>query len=258
MNWKIGFDSFCGSCQKARDAFAFMLSKRNAQKMNDAFRIANNKKLKKWYFWDLHLAANVLLVLGAMAIVGDRLRAFTFGLSEVAALFLFFHVWAIVEYGIHRFILHAGVFSRLKFYAEHSIFHHGYFTQHNMTLEAPIDLNRILLYTSDLLVVIGLDFAVSILFGRFVNFRFALLFCLAGLFYIAAYELIHALCHVKRPAHSKLLQCLFSFFSRSIQHHRLHHDPKQMRTANFAVVFPYLDRLFASQRGTAAPGANHV
>ena len=226
--------------------------------MNDAFRIANNKKLKKWYSWRLHLAVNVLLLLTAMAIVCRQLRAFTFGFNEGAALFLFFHIWAIAEYGIHRFILHGDIFARLKFYAEHTIFHHGYFTQQDMTLEVPIDLNRILLFTSDLLVVIGLDFALSFLFSRLVNFQFALLFCLAGLFYIAAYELIHAICHAKRPSRSKFLGHLFSFFSGSIQHHRLHHDRKQMRSANFAVVFPYIDRLFASTCRPAARGADYV
>ncbi len=200
-------------------------------------REANNRQLKAWYSWQLHVFANIFILLAA-AVAISKLGPLS--ISDAAILVPAVVLWSVIEYAIHRFILHGRLFSRLRFHREHSVFHHGYFTDREMSLERPVDVNRILLFTIDLVTVILLDALISFSLSLVIGQKNGLLFFVAGVIYIALYETVHALCHLEFSRGFKVL-------SPFIRHHEKHHDPKVMARSNFAIVFPFVDSLFLTK-----------
>jgi sterol desaturase/sphingolipid hydroxylase (fatty acid hydroxylase superfamily) len=172
-------------------------------------------------------------------------------LMSIVILIAFFFVWAIVEYSLHRFVLHGLVFSFLKFKVEHSVFHHGYFNDQNMSVVTPVDTNRVLLFPLDLISVLLINFMLSYLLSIFFGQETALLFCVAGVFYSIAYECLHAICHSNLAEKFPVLESI-------AQHHRVHHDPLRMSTVNFAVVLPVIDKWFGTSSKLSPQEASHV
>jgi sterol desaturase/sphingolipid hydroxylase (fatty acid hydroxylase superfamily) len=194
------------------------------------FREMNNSRLPRRYDWKYHLLINVILVFVPLVTTSLFLTSSWFFCTGLITGFFF--IWSVIEYGIHRFILHgqSPYFARLN--REHTVFHHGYFTNEDMKALLGIDVNRILLFPVDMVAVVVLNALISAFVYFFIGSEVGLLFFIAGNLYIVAYEIIHALCHLP--------------INKSFTHHELHHDKLIMGRKNFGVVFPFLDVLFGT------------
>lgn len=198
------------------------------------FREHNNSLLPKWYKWELHLLLNLMLFI----------VFFTFGSRQIAwqniitPAFLIISIlfWGIIEYAIHRFILHGSIFSSLHFKKEHTVFHHTYFDEKNMVMNTPHDLNRTLLRPIDVFSVLALNILISGLVSLVIGEKYAAYVYLGGVIYLFLYELMHALTHYYQGENN--------FLKRIKEHHKTHHMKESMNETNFAVVFPFLDKLF--------------
>src|SRR5688572_16802114 len=115
------------------------------------FRVHNNSLLPGWYRSWIHVILNST-IFGLMILI--LTKSITFNLTSIGWLVLFFLCWSLIEYAIHRFILHGQIFSKFHFRKQHTIFHHGYFTHQFMEGEKPVDINRILLFPWDLAVLL--------------------------------------------------------------------------------------------------------
>lgn len=205
------------------------------------FREHNNSLLPRWYKWELHLLLNVslfALFLG-FGLVQIDFTAFLTPLYLISSMIL----WGIIEYAIHRFILHGDVFNFLHFKKEHTVYHHTYFDEKEMHMDSMHDLNRTLLRPLDIFSVLCLNFFICTLLSGLIGKSLATYFYLGGVFYLALYELLHGMTHYYKGKNAVL--------SLIKKHHQAHHQKDIMNDVNFAVVFPFIDTIFkTTERGT--------
>lgn len=155
------------------------------------------------------------------------------------ALILFWNLWTYVE---HRFALHRPWRPLLYPYRAHTLEHHRFFTHEARTVDEARDYH-ILLFPpvvtwAYVLLLVGAHAALRPALGDPLA---GMLVISAGL-YFGAYEAIHTVSHLKDGhvlAGLPILRALR-------RHHILHHDPRLMGRANFNVVFPLCDWLFAT------------
>ena len=200
------------------------------------FREHNDSLLPTWYRWQLHILLNFVLFLFFLYLGIKKVDL----LSLYTPLFLALSIlaWGVIEYALHRFILHGNVFNFLHFKKEHTVYHHTFFEDHEMNMQSAHDLNRTLLRPLDIFSVLALNWALSIFIAAIVSEGFANYFYLGGVFYLFLYEVMHAMTHTYEGKNKFLLNIK--------EHHRKHHMKKEMNDINFAVVFPFLDNLFAT------------
>jgi hypothetical protein len=193
-------------------------------------RKENNEQLPFWYHPLLHILINSLffllfLTFGFMALEKTSLK-----FSFLISIFILF--WGVIEYLVHRFVLHSQKLKNFHFYIGHTHYHHQYFTNKYMNYETPIDLNRILLMPLDLLATLLINLFLStplFLIDREVGCAFFI----AGVLHTLLYEIIHGMSH-------------FGFDNYFTRNHLAHHDPKKMH-GHFSVVIPLLDHLFKTE-----------
>lgn len=198
-----------------------------------SFRDHNNDRLPFWYDWKLHVLCNLSFILFAalLALLFIQKFSIIIFLGSLVA-------WGIIEYAIHRFVLH-GKKDDLKLKIEHSGYHHNYFTKNEMNAKKLIDLNRVFLMPLDLFTVIFLALVLSA-FLLPMSESICATFFLAGIIHITAYEVIHGLCHFEFSKNYPKLDSL-------IHHHVDHHELEKMSATNFSVVYPFIDTWFGTR-----------
>lgn len=202
------------------------------------FREHNNSLLPRWYKWEMHLLLNLVLFvffLGFGLVKIDFTAFFT-------PLWIILSIigWGIIEYSIHRFILHGNVFNFLYFKKEHTVYHHTYFDEKEMDMSSMHDLNRTLLRPIDIFSVLCLNFFLCMMLSLVTGKLVATYFYLGGVLYLVLYELLHFVTHYYKGNSS--------FLNSIKKHHRVHHQKATMNDVNFAVVFPFIDTLFKTSK----------
>lgn len=206
---------------------------------DDSFRRQDNASLPFYYHWFLHVAVNFTAILTLLGTAGLRVWNSENSFSAVL-IGCFVPTWALIEYGIHRYLLHGKSPFLQRLAREHSFNHHRYFTQTHMYSDRPIDLSRVFLMPSHLLGLLAVNGGISWILET-LRPGIGWSFFAAGLLYLLAYEVMHGLCHSSLSSRSVWI--------RKIQeHHRFHHGLRNMAHSNFAIVFPFLDHLFGTYR----------
>lgn len=203
------------------------------------FRELNNRELPEWYQGYLHILFNSFLFIALIIGCFFYLPSFSFNSLIKFSGFLF--LWSVLEYLIHRFILHGTLFKRQHFQQQHSIFHHGYFTENDMNWKTGVDINRVLLMPIDLIAVLFVNFLIALLVYSFSGFENGLFLFFAGLIYILIYEVLHGLCHSDFAHRIPVIKYI-------VNHHTLHHNSRYMEQKNFSVTSPWLDIFFGSHK----------
>jgi len=200
------------------------------------FREHNNSLLPSWYKWQLHLLFNLCAFLFFLTLGFVRIDYFNLLLPLKILIGLL--CWSVLEYAIHRFVLHGSLFSSLPFQKEHSVYHHGYFTDKFMLMKNMNDLNRVFLRPIDIFSILCLNLLFCALMALVIGEQWATYFYISGILYLFLYEAMHMMTHFYDGKNGLL---------NSIQHHHnLHHRKSLMGKYNFAVVFPFLDKIFKS------------
>lgn len=152
-----------------------------------------------------------------------------------------------VEYVAHRGPMHHRTRVLAALHTRHSGRHHRFFVAEAMPFESTRDFHAVL-FPPVLLVFFG---AIACGLGALVALvapaGVAALFVATALGYYLLYEILHFLYHV--PAHWRAARLPGVRWLARL--HRVHHDPRRMREANFNLVFPLCDRL----AGTLDTGA---
>lgn len=202
------------------------------------FREHNNELLPKWYKWELHLLFNVTTFIVFLALGFVRID---FSSSFVMLkLIISFLIWGIVEYTIHRFVLHGKYLNSLPFYKDHSVYHHGYFTDKNMLKGSMHDINRVLLRPMDVFAVLCLNLFLCALLSIVIGIENSTYFYFSGVVYLIVYEVFHYRSHSYKGNNN--------FWIGIKNHHTDHHIKAEMKEVNFAVVFPFMDKIFNTEK----------
>jgi Fatty acid hydroxylase superfamily len=150
----------------------------------------------------------------------------------------------IVEYLVHRHIMHKEIPGLRAMYERHTRRHHRYFTIDDPELSGQNDLHAVLFPPVLLLFFSTIAVLFSSIVGLALGRPAGVLFFLAALTYYLAYEALHLLSHWPlkgAPGKSAMIR-------RIVSHHRLHHAPELMRRGNFNIFLPLADWLFRTLR----------
>lgn len=193
---------------------------------------AIQSSLPSWYRGDQHAVVH-FSVIGA-ATLGCLAAVVAWRPAALALVLVLVPVWSVLEYAIHRWVLHAirGVWPPLS--RDHAV-HHAYFPAHDMFFATHHDVYRVLLRPLDVVAVEGI---VALVCGilALASVDVALAAAASANLYLLLYEVAHAGSHLESWAKHPL-------FRESSRHHRVHHAEIVSGRA-FANVFPWVDRLF--------------
>ena len=147
----------------------------------------------------------------------------------------------IVFYLAHRFQQHKKVRIGEWAFEMHTLWHHGMFSNENMDLDSPKDMNMVILPFFIYIFILGfLYLPVGYVLDLYFSTDIGWIVLFAITLHFIWYEFVHTLSHVENPPILKKLA----------KHHRDHHDPRLMGQYNFGIGTIFLDRIF----GTVYPG----
>lgn len=198
------------------------------------------------YTGRLHLAFTLVVGLGligaTLAMLGklEPMRAWDWAAVPVALLYA---NWA--EWAGHRFVMHRPRPGLRLIYERHSLQHHRFFTESEMTIDGLKDF-RAVLFPPFLVIFFLLAFFLpfTLLIQMLAGWNIALL-CLASFMaYYLNYELLHLSYHLP---HSHWVHRLPGF-SRLMALHQHHHNPQAMAHENFNISYPVMDWIMGTWR----------
>ena len=178
--------------------------------VNNSFRKKCNSRLPGWYNPILHLVCNFILL--TFPLVFTLLKIEDYSIKTGLLFFSFLLIWGVIEYFIHRFILHGNQKFLKRLILEHSVYHHGYFTEKDPVFDTTLDLNRVFLFSIDLLTLIIVSIGLSSLIYFYIDPAISKVFFLASLCHLILYEFFHFISHSK-----------IQVFQQIKEHHLLHH-----------------------------------
>ncbi len=192
-------------------------------------------RLPPWYRGDVHAVVHFLAIGGLTAAAAVGLALAQPGL--LPSIFVLVPAWGVVEYVVHRHLLH-GERSWWRGLARDHGTHHAYFPADDMFAASHLDVYRILLRPQDVLAV-ELLVAIVAFAASFAGPGPALAVVTSANLYLRLYEIAHAAAHSEAVARHPLAR-------GSARHHRAHHREMAGGRENFAIVFPVVDAAFGT------------
>jgi hypothetical protein len=190
-----------------------------------------------------HLGAFATLALGGLATAGWLLRQARARDLWIVPGYLF--VANVVEYGVHRFVMHRPLWPRAV-YRGHTLGHHRAFHHDSMAIESARELELVFMPWFTVVVYFAGIGPLAALIVRAFGRGAGGLFLLTGISSFVLYEGMHALYHLPPSTLGRLgldRRRLFRFLYRT---HRHHHRLVRMRWVNFNISCPLTDRLLGT------------
>jgi len=209
-------------------------------KRQEAFRLDYRARISPWYSGLAHVL--VIALLGIATIWYCARHVHQPSLLEwlvVPAAFLFCNIF---EWALHRFVMHRPVKGLMGIYKRHTLAHHQFFTDHEVSFDSARDF-RITFFPPYALAVFICMSAVGGLVVGWLGSPNAgwLLVCATTGVYLN-YELFHWGCHVKDDRivrHIPLMNTIR-------RHHIAHHNQAIMMDYNMNLTYPIADWLFGT------------
>jgi sterol desaturase/sphingolipid hydroxylase (fatty acid hydroxylase superfamily) len=195
----------------------------------------------RWYSPWFHLLAPGVIGLALAAGALSELRHPT--VIELLAVIPYFVLLNGLEWFVHRDFLHR---RQWGFYDRHTPEHHGVFRDDDMDIRSPREFALVLI-PGYALVTMFLGFAPIAVGLALIDLNLGLLFYAVAVAYTLAYEWMHLLYHLPRPARGwpRWVEALR-------RHHATHHDPRLMQAWNFNTTVPIWDSLLGTRYGNAS------
>jgi len=140
-------------------------------------------------------------------------------------------------YLAHRYQQHKKIKYQEKAFEMHTVWHHGMFTNEKMHVESTHDMNMVILpFFVHGFILAGIYLPIALLSKHLMlDFGFILLFAVAV--HSLWYEFIHTIAHLENPP----------LFKGLANHHKEHHNPKNMGSVNFGIATTLFDRAFGTR-----------
>ena len=195
----------------------------------------------RFYNGRLHAATTFGIGLGAIALGLSQLRRVRRPeLAVVPAALVFGNL---IEWLVHKELLHRLRPGFFVFYSRHALNHHQFFNSERMTFDGPDDLRIVFFPPFAILASIGGTAAIGAGLARLSGSRNAgLLYNATSTAFYLLYEAMHLCEHV--PETSFAARIPFVAFMR--RHHAHHHDKRVMVERNMNLTFPLADALLGT------------
>lgn len=137
-------------------------------------------------------------------------------------------------YFAHKYQQHKKIRFQEIVFEMHTFWHHGMFTNEKMHVDSIRDMNMVLLPFFVHGFVLGvIYFPIALFLGYLqLDIGWILLFSIA--LHSLWYEFIHTIAHLENPP----------LFKGLANHHKEHHNPKNMGSVNFGIATTLFDRIF--------------
>ncbi len=218
----------------ARTRRAPLVLERTAQ-ARERVRARMLGKIPRWYSPLGHLGATVgvsLVVLVVTYLKLDHVRPLEWLVVPAAMLLA-----NLLEYRVHKYMLHRRRFPFQHLYDRHTPEHHAIYQYDDMAIRSTKEFRLVLIPAIGVagLVVATVPFAA--LFGAVFGRNAGLLFLTTAACMMVSYEVLHLTYHL--PPDSFIGRRRVIRFLR--EHHARHHDPRLMNKYNFNVTVPFFD-----------------
>ena len=191
--------------------------------------------IPSWYRPLPHLALPSLFGLLVLVLAATRIHALR--PVELAAIPVTLLVAFVFEWWVHRSVLHRRVPGLALIYDRHELQHHVVFTDADMAMRSPRELQMILMPAYSVLLIALFNAPVALLAARLVTPNVGYLYLVTAMSFFLAYEWFHLAFHLP-PSHPIARLGVIALLR---EHHRRHHDPRLMRSWNFNVTVPVFD-----------------
>jgi hypothetical protein len=147
------------------------------------------------------------------------------------------------EWWVHRAVLHRRVPGLALIYDRHELQHHVVFTDADMAMRSPRELQMILMPAYSVLLIAVFNTPVALLSAWLVTPNVGHIYLVTAMGFFLSYEWLHLAFHL--PASHPVGR--LGVIAALREHHRRHHDPRLMRSWNFNVTVPVFDWLLRTQ-----------
>jgi sterol desaturase/sphingolipid hydroxylase (fatty acid hydroxylase superfamily) len=219
---------------------------------SEAFRRDLVSRIPRWYVPWVHLVGPSMVGVPVIAFAVSRVRSPR--AWEVAAAGGFFVLANLIEWLVHRDVLHHRVrFLEIAF-VRHTPQHHGAFDAAGMAIHDPRELKLVLLPAFGVLAMFAAAIPPGLVLAALVSPNVGALWVAVGVGYVLAYEWLHLSYHL--PPESAVGRLALVRVLR--RHHVLHHTPALMQRANFNVTLPLWDWLLGTLVREPPPAATSL
>ncbi|MFT3915466.1 MAG: fatty acid hydroxylase [Anaeromyxobacteraceae bacterium] len=188
-----------------------------------------------WYSPGLHLASPSLVALGVASVALHLLQDVT--AWQLAFVPAFLVVGNVVEWHVHRGVLHRRVRFLETLYLRHTPMHHAVFVSEDLAIRDRRELRMVLLPALAFPGLVALMAPLAIALAALGQRNLGLLWIASAVLYLLAYEWLHLAYHL--PPDSWVGRLPGIAFLR--RHHQRHHAPHLMARWNFNVTVPLWD-----------------
>lgn len=207
------------------------------------FRLQYRSNLSKWYNPYLHLLLNFLMLFASFFYFSYKVGFLT--ITDIALLMLLFIFGDLIVWLVHYFPLHKNHSLSKYSFEKHTVEHHGFFSQKEITYDFFKDYSVVLFPMSVVLfftfvIVPVLYFLSSFIFSEHI----AYLICSFSTLYFILYEFVHWSCH-QESGHF-VLKIGWIYNMKKL--HQLHHNPVFMSKYNFGIVSNIFDHVFRTYK----------
>ncbi|MBW8269639.1 sterol desaturase family protein [Caldovatus aquaticus] len=223
------------SATPAAESRAERMSRRQA-----AFRADFRAKIGRLYSGWAHVA--LIYAIGLAAIWYFARQVDSPAWYEWLAVPVAFLAANIFEWWIHKYIMHRPVKGFMGIYKRHTLAHHQFFTEHEISVDNSRDFRIVFFPPYALVTFIAMTLVPAALLMRagLPNAGWLLLITNTAIY--LNYELFHYCCHVKDDRivrHIPLVNTIR-------RHHAAHHNTSIMMERNFNLTYPIADWLFGT------------
>jgi len=209
--------------------------------VHERHRQAIIARIPSWYRPLPHLALPSLFGLLVLVLAATQIHALR--PIELVAVPVTLLVAFVFEWWVHRAVLHRRVPGLGVIYDRHELQHHVVFTDTDMAMRSPRELQMILMPAYSVLLIALFNAPVTLLAARLVTPNVGYLYLVTAMGFFLSYEWLHLAFHL--PSSHPVGRLGVIALLR--EHHRRHHEPRLMRAWNFNVTVPVFDWLLRTQ-----------
>ena len=158
---------------------------------------------------------------------------------------VFFVIANFIEWMVHRNPMHRPLVPRIM-YRNHAMLHHLAFTDRNMVITRPAELDLIMMPWYTMIGLFVVASPILVVAGVVRGPGQAGVFLLVAVAYFLTYETLHALYHLPDATLDRAGIGRLGAFRRLQAHHAHHHVLGRMARVNFNVTIPLMDRLLGT------------
>jgi hypothetical protein len=210
------------------------------QPRQSEFRQGYRAQIARHYYGWVHVA--MIFAIGAAVIAYALPHVRDPVWTDWLAIPLVFLLANLIEWALHRYVMHRPVKWAMGIYRRHTLAHHVFFTDDSPTFDTSRDF-RIVFFPPYALVgfVLFASAGAALLAAAWSENAGWLTVVTAAAMYLN-YETFHYCCHVKDDRivrHIPLINTIR-------RHHIAHHDPALMMERNMNLTYPIADWLFGT------------